>query len=381
MTAPRIAWFNNRVLAVILVVALPVSIVAGGIALGLGQSQLRNSYGEMLGRMAAQTSAAVDAFVFRRIIDVSTLAKTPLVRDTSETESGAELDPDGVAEIDRNWRRHVGLPPDAAVLLDSPTSRFLHEVVSGDPIYRELLVADRRGRLVAASGVTSDYYQGDEYWWREVVNKGLVSVTDVAWDESAEVFALEVAAPIEDHAGGVTGVLKAVIDTRELFAAVTGVRSEGTGTPALVRTNGSIVFSRQSVNPDTEYFASALLRDHLQGVQPGDAEFKTYFRAPSADGQPQLVALAPSQIARSFPELPWLVAVSESERILFAPVRAQGINLLIALGLVALVFGIVAVWWSASLAAPPDPNLEEMKMRLEQHARVHRIDEGEERAG
>ena len=93
------------------------------------------------------------------------------------------------------------------------------------------------------------------------------------------------------------------------------------------------------------------------------------------------MALAPSQIGRSFPELPWLVAVSESERTLFAPVRAQGINLLIALGLVALVFGIVAVWWSASLAAPPDPNLEEMKMQLEQHARVHRIDEGEERAG
>ena len=96
MTASRIAWVNYRVLAVILVVALPVSVVAGGIALGLGQSQLRDSYGEMLGRMATQTSAAVDAFVFRRIIDVTTLAKTPLVRDASETGSGVELDPDGV---------------------------------------------------------------------------------------------------------------------------------------------------------------------------------------------------------------------------------------------------------------------------------------------
>ncbi len=381
MTAARIARVNYRVLAVILVVALPVSVVAGGIALGIGQNQLRDSYGELLGRMAAQTAAAVDAFVFRRIIDVSTLAKTPLVREASEAGSAIELDSDDVAEIDRNWRRHVGLPPDAAVLLDSPTSRFLHEVVTTDPIYRELLMADLHGRLVAASGVTSDYYQGDEFWWLEVVNRGQVSVTDVAWDESVDVFAIEVAAPIEDQEGGVTGVLKAVIDTRELFAAVTGVHSEGTGTPALVRTNGSVVFTRQSVDPAAEYFAAALLRDHLQGVQPGDAEFKTYFRATSADGQPELVALASSQIARSFPELPWLVAVSESERTLFAPVRAQGVNLLIALGLVALVFGVVAVLWSARLAAPPDPNLEEMKMRLEQHARVTRIDEGEERAG
>ena len=381
MAARRITRVNYRVLAVILVVALPVSIIAGGIALGVGQEQLRDSYGQMLGRMAVQTAAAVDAFVFRRIIDVSTLTKTPLVREASTVGSQVALDPDAVAEIDRTWRRHVGLPPDAAVLLDSPASRFLHEVVGSDPIYRELLVADRHGRLVAASGVTSDYYQGDEHWWRQVVNQGRVSVTDVAWDESAKVFALEVAAPIEDRSGGVTGVLKAVIDTRELFAAITGVHSEGTGTPALVRTNGSIVFSRQTVDPSTEFFAATLLRNHVEGMRPGDAEFKTYFEATGADGQAELVAVASSQIARSFPELPWLVAVSESERTLFAPIRAQGVNLLIALGLVALVFGIAAIVWSARMAAPPDPNLEEMKLRLEEHARVHRIDEVEENVG
>ena len=201
----------------------------------------------------------------------------------------------------------------------------------------------------------------------------------MAWDKSAQVFAIEVATPVETPSGGVVGVLKAVIDTRVLFATVTGVSSGGAGTPALVRTNGTVVFSRESVDPATQYFAASLLRNHLQGVQPGDAEFKAYFRAANADGQPQVVALAASQVAKSFPELPWLVAVSEAERTLFAPVRAQATNLLLVLAVMVAFLGVAAVWWSARLAAPPDPNQDEMELHLDEHARVHRIDEEEQR--
>ena len=200
---------------------------------------------------------------------------------------------------------------------------------------------------------------------------------DVAWDKSAQVFAIEVATPVDAPSGGIVGVLKAVIDTRELFAAVTGVTSGGTGTPALVRNDGSVVFSRQSVDPSSQYFAATLLRNHLQSVQPGDAEFKTYFRAAGADGQPQVVALAASQVTRNFPELPWFVAISEAERTLFAPVRAQAMNLLLVLAVMTILFGVAAVWWSVRLAAPPDPNLDDMELHLEKHASVHRIDEEE----
>ena len=304
---------NYRVVTILLVVTLPALVIAGAVALGIGQAQLRDSYGRLLERMAQQTASAADAFVFRRIADVATLAKVPVVRDASEATSADPLDPQRVNQIDKVWRRHVGLPPDVMHLLDSPASHFLQDLVSGDPIYAELLVTDRYGRLVAASGVTSDYYQGDERWWREAANRRRISVSDVAWDESAQAFALEVAAPIEARSGGVVGVLKAVIDTRELFAAVTGVYAAGTGEPVLVRQDGTMVFSRGSVDPTVHYFAATLLRDHLQGVQPGDAEYQMSFRATGADGQPQVVAIAPSQLARSFPRLPWVVAVSESE--------------------------------------------------------------------
>ena len=119
MAVPHFARANFRVIAVVLAVAFPVLVVAGYIALSVGQVQLRDSYGRLFVRMAEQSAAAVDAFVFRRLVDVATLAKTPLVRQTTERASEMAFDPQAVAETDRRWTRHGGLPPDAAALLDS----------------------------------------------------------------------------------------------------------------------------------------------------------------------------------------------------------------------------------------------------------------------
>ena len=374
-------YLDYRVVATLLIVTLPALAIGGALALGVGQAQLRDSYGRLLGRMAQQTASAADAFVFRRIADVLSLAKVPVVRAASEAASTEPLDPQRLSRVDQVWRRHVGLPPEVRTLLDNPASLFLHELVSADPVYDELLVTDRYGRLAAASGVTSDYYQGDERWWRDATDRGRLTVSDVAWDESAQAFAIEVAAPIEAKSGEIVGVLKAVIDTRELFAAVTGVYASGTGEPVLVRRDGTVVFSRRSVDPSTEYFAANLLRDHLQGMQPGDAEYQMYFRATNIDGEGQVVAIATTQIARSFPGLSWVVAVSEPEATLFGPVRAQVMNLLLVLAIVAVLFSVMTVWWSARLATPPDPDLADMELRLENHAhaRVSGIGQDNER--
>ena len=107
---PHFPRINSRVLATLLLVALPALAVAGVVAIGVGQAQLRDSYGRLLGRMAEQTAASVDAFVFRRITDVVTLATVPIVRDASEIASAATLDLKQVNQIDRIWQQHVGLP-------------------------------------------------------------------------------------------------------------------------------------------------------------------------------------------------------------------------------------------------------------------------------
>lgn len=204
-------------------------------------------------------------------------------------------------------------------------------------------------------------------------------MSDVTWDESAKAFVIEMALSVPDPAAaGAVGVLKALIDTQQLFAAVAGVRVAGAGEHVLVRRDGTVVFSRESTDPTVEYFAADLLRERIGKVRPGDVEYRSHFPAASVDGRLEIVALAPTQLIKSYPNLPWLVAASESEDELFAPVRTQVRNLLLVLAMAATMFLIAIVWWSIRLAAPPDPDLAEMELHLAEHPRVARIDDVEE---
>ena len=247
-----------------------------------------------------------------------------------------------------------GTPPALWAPLDNEASRFFSEVVGDDPIYREILLADRHGRLVAASGISTDYFQGDEMWWRDVTDTGQLAVGDVIFDESARAFGLEMSTAVRssESGGAVIGVMKAIVDVRELLAAVSGVPREGGAEAALVRRDGTIVFSRQSVDPNATYYAADLLREHLSSFRPGDPQAQAAYRARSNDGTDLMVAIAQTQLAASFPNLPWVVAVSAGEAELFQPVRNQARNLALVMALVAAIVLAMVLWLSTGGRGP-----------------------------
>ena len=86
------------------------------------------------------------------------------------------------------------------------------------------------------------------------------------------------------------------------------------------------------------------------------------------------MAVAPTQLGISYPDLPWLVAVSQAENELFAPARAQMWSFAMLLALVSVAVLVLALWFSMRLAASPLDG----DMALVRHARVHRVDENEE---
>ena len=339
---------NYRVLTFLLILTLPVLVIGGLVVLGGARVQLRDSYGRYLGQVAERTAAAVDAFVFRRVLDVVALGKVPAIREVAATASQEQPDPDLVRKLDQQWQVESGPPPGLINQMSNPAARFLREVVRDDPMYREILLTDRHGRLVAASGISSDYYQADEDWWLGAAKTSNVNVEDVAWDESARVFALDISVPVLDLAGdSVVGIMKVVADSRELFAAISGVQRPGTAEAILLRSDGSVVFSQGTADPSVEFYAADLLREQVGALERGDPQSQTFYRARSGDGTTQLVAIAQSQLGRSYANLPWIVAVSAPEAELFAPVRAQAWNLLLLLALtVAGVLGLL--FWLSS---------------------------------
>lgn len=373
---PRI---NYRVLTVFALVAIPLAAIGATVVLGVGQAQFRQAFGLQLSQVAEHTAAAVDAYVFRRIIDVTMMGRVPTLRQAAAAGSAAPLDAERVKRLDREWQAAHKVPADLASVMTNEASALLGDTTRNDPIYKEILLTDRSGRLVAASNVTTDYYQGDEAWWLDAFNdgeQGRVSMTDVEWDESAKTLALNIAVPVPDPSSErPAGVLLVVADVRELLASVAGLEFGRTGAALLIRPDGSIVLSRDVAGPDASFFATALLQERLQALKKGPAQFRTSFAANAADGTRHLIGVAPSQLSISYPKLPWLVAVTQAEDELFAPVRAQLTNLLLVIAIAVASVLVLSLAFSMWLSAPLEAG-----MQLVEHPKVHRVAEDDEAA-
>ena len=80
----RLHGINYRVFTTLLLIGLPVLVVASFLVLEDGRAKLREAFGLKLSQRAEQSASAIDAYVYRRIVDVSTLARVPEVRAEAE---------------------------------------------------------------------------------------------------------------------------------------------------------------------------------------------------------------------------------------------------------------------------------------------------------
>jgi hypothetical protein len=373
----RLAGFNTRALTVILLVAIPVLIAGAAIVISIGQGRLRDAESARLAQVAEYTAGAVDAYVFRRILDAAILGRVPEIRRAADTGNARPYDAAAAEQIDQQWLTDPAAGAARTGVLAVPASQFLSDLVKNDSVYREVLVTDRHGRLVAASNVTSDYFQGDEDWWKRAFDdgRGRISVSDVRRDDSAGVYAFEIAVPVQDPAGqGLAGVMKIVADSREMLAGVAGLELGTTSEAMLVRPDGSIVFSRRPHADGARFTGTDVLRQRIEQRGTSQEPLGTMtFEATGPDDKRRVVAVAPSQLARSYPELPWLVALSVDRDELTAPFRSLVLYMILVFALVGIAVLAVALWASLRLASPAiDPAYD---MHLVEHPPVPHIGE------
>lgn len=353
---PRI---NSTVLAVFLLVSLPV--LVGGVLLVLlaGQATIRDTYGLHLAHVAQQTASSVDAYVYRKVLDVSMLGRIPDIR------------------------RAVQAPPsaDATQLAANSASRYLADLVAHDQVYREVIVTNRAGQLVASSRPAEPRDLSGDDWWTATVDDGVtgrVFVTQLRWDSNARVSLMEVSAPVpEEGSDRLTGIVRVVFDARELLAPVAGLNMGATGLATLVRPNGSVVFSRVSDDPSARFFATRELTDGLsRGTSAeGVREDWLHFSARGVNDEPYAVGIAQSQLSRSFPNIDWLVAISQAESEFIGPVRTTAWYLLLVVALTAILVLVLALYFSMRLHAPAI----DIDMGLVDHPKLSRMpDTGED---
>lgn len=217
-------------------VLLIVIFVFGLLAWNQAERVVRPAVERQLLERSSSAAAIVQNQLGSAVTDVELLAQAPALIRAAEAGPGRarQLGLDGL-DIEQTER----LMAEARSLrTSSEADRFLREVVEST-LLAEVFVTDVQGRVVAASGLTSDFVQRDERWWQEAF-AGLPNVSEVGIDESANTLSVSVAVPVRGADGTAVGALKAVLDISRLRPALSDL-ARGWGYAQLVDERGRLI--------------------------------------------------------------------------------------------------------------------------------------------
>ncbi|MEL6644959.1 MAG: hypothetical protein AAFQ79_13585 [Pseudomonadota bacterium] len=178
-------------------------------------------YASALPLQASDITAAMQEFLET---DIRAWANSQLlveaIRDQNATTtaySQADID-----ALDQAWRAEVGAAdtPTIEPVINNAASDFLRGIVAeaGGTI-TEIFVMDARGLNVAASSVTSDFWQGDEAKFTETFPSGPSGVhfSEIEFDESSQSYQGQISIAIVDPGSQeVVGAMTVGVDAESL---------------------------------------------------------------------------------------------------------------------------------------------------------------------
>jgi len=129
-----------------------------------------------------------------------------------------------IEQREKDWT-NTGLEvitPFIQELIDNKISEQLREHADkyqesfGYDLYPEIFVTNSYGVNIAQTGKTTDYIQNDELWWIRAKQDGLY-ISEIHYDESANVYSADIALRINDNLGEFLGVIKAVTNVDQIY--------------------------------------------------------------------------------------------------------------------------------------------------------------------
>lgn len=155
---------------------------------------------------AAEADGAMEKYAVERAAEwLKTDAVVAAIMAQNARTSG--LSAEEIDALDKDWRAQVGRDdaPLISSVMDSPVSIELSDhVADRGGMIAEVFIMDAQGLNVAASAVTSDYWQGDEAKFQQTYGVGpdAVHISEVELDESTQTYQAQVSLSLTDPATG-----------------------------------------------------------------------------------------------------------------------------------------------------------------------------------
>ncbi|MEH6833623.1 MULTISPECIES: hypothetical protein [Falsihalocynthiibacter] len=162
--------------------------------------------------LLAHSAQAIDTEANISGVLENTLAawvENPTVIDALRAQNAAHatLVEADIINLDNLWRAEVGAtetPIQSEVMAREISKYLIEKQLSSNGVVSEVFVFDMVGLNVGQSGLTSDYWQGDEAKYQETYGKGSGSIhtSEVELDESTGAYLVQVSSAISDPATG-----------------------------------------------------------------------------------------------------------------------------------------------------------------------------------
>ncbi len=238
------------------------------------QRELTGQIGHQLQAQAQSLNNLTAFFLLDKISDLRVLATSDdiLVPAMARNESYTGTEEAIQAEIDaldRAWVEAPGTTPliEKTITADREVNLAAFQLarfLRGFDEHTELLLTDRRGATIAATGRLTDYYQADEDWWKSAWEggKGHIYISPPRFDESAGITAMLIAVPVFNGGKEPIGVVRSTLNVADVLSVISSVKIGSTGYAYLTDDSGDI-FGGPGVSSESESGVSDILSTGL----------------------------------------------------------------------------------------------------------------------
>lgn len=374
---------RRKIIAGFLIVVMLVSTI-GFFSIAQSQEFLQRSIGEGSRLLARESMDKISSVISHRIEEIqfqthsSNSKFQDLVKKSNQEFStlGSEQEIyNYIVEKDIEWvstskNETIYLMED--VLNNNISKKLMKNLEFYSGLYNytlfgEIFVTNKYGANIGSTGRTSDYYQADEEWWQNGKKYGL-NVSDINYDESADIFSIDIIARIDDENGEFIGILKAVWNVEEiLYILENSLLSEGNEQYSkmiykLLNKDGMTVYSSKKFE-FLEDDSDMLTRIYEYSVKKND-----YIIMSDVENEERekLVAFAYSEGEMDFDDLNWILTLEYDTEDIFAPVVYLQNLILLASCIIAMI-GLLLGFFIAHSLSKPIVNLKNI---------VHKMGEG-----
>ncbi len=335
--------FDFRTFSVLLVIAV-IPMMVGTWYLF---SSYEDAYLEMVGAHLSETAdtafSFINSYLQNQIISVAGLTESPALRaavanGNQDLKRNLEEVRKSIPKMADEWPTLGREVSQVKAILDNPASQFLRRYSGVNPSYREILITDFFGRVVAATTKRPEYYYAHTDWWKEAYgdgHRGSVYIGDARFDPVAKTYLMDIAQPFVEREQGVVGVIKVVLDMQGIHAVVGSIQAGPGRTVALIHAKGDVISApgysslQQTTYPGTLDILTAREKE------------KPYFL--SSNPVPSMYGMTKRSFTELYPHLNWVIFSSGKVADIKGPLPQMRKYF------IAIVIGMFLMVWIATL--------------------------------